>query len=76
MGKRHDDGMLRDSGLMNDFEDHAHSPNGQDMCLYGNPAYPLRVYLEAPFRDAKLTPGMEVFNLAMSRMGSSVEWIF
>ena len=49
---------------------------GQDMCLYGDPAYPLRVHLQAPFRDARLTPGMEAFNLSMSRVRTSVEWIF
>ena len=75
-GKRHDAGMLRDSGLMDDLENHAHSPTGQDMCLYGDPAYPLRVHLQAPFRDARLTPGMEAFNLSMSRVRTSVEWIF
>ena len=46
---------------------------GQDMCLYGDPAYPLRVHLQAPFRDARLTPGMEAFNLSMSRVRTSVE---
>lgn len=76
MGKRHDAGMLRDSGLMDDLENHAHSPTGQDLCLYGDPAYPLRVHLQAPFRDARLTPGMEAFNLSMSRVRTSVEWIF
>ena len=68
--------MLRDSGLMDDWENHAHSPIGQDMCLYGDPAYPLRAHLQAPFRDARLTPGMEAFNLSMSRVRTSVEWIF
>ena len=76
MGKRHDAGILRDSGLMDDLENCAHSPTSQDMCLYGDPSYPLRVHLQAPFRDARLTPGMEAFNLSMSRVRTSVEWIF
>ena len=59
MGKRHNAGMLRDSGLMDDLGNHDHSPTAQDMCLYGVHAYPLRVNLQAPFRDARLTPGME-----------------
>jgi len=46
------------------------------MCLYGDPAYPLRVNLQASFRDARLTPAMEAYNLAMSRVRTSVEWIF
>ena len=71
-----DAGMLRDSGLMDDLENHAHSPTGQDMCLYGDPAYPMRIHLQSPFRGARLTPGMEAFNLSMSRVQTSVEWIF
>ena len=75
-GKRHDAGMLRDSGLLADLERHAISPTGEPMCLYGDPAYPLRVHLQAPFRDARLTPEMEAFNHSMSRVRVSVEWIF
>lgn len=75
-GKRHDAGMLRDSGLLDDLQNHAISPTGEVMCLYGDPAYPLRVNLQAPFRDARLTPAMEAYNLAMSRVRTSVEWIF
>ena len=33
-------------------------------------------HLQAPFRDARLTPAMEAYNLAMSRVRTSVEWIF
>ena len=75
-GKTHDAGMRRDSGLLADLENHAFSPTGQPMCLYGDPAYPLRVHLQAPFRDARLTPDMEAFNQSMSRVRVSVEWIF
>ena len=75
-GKRRDAGMLRDSGLLADLELHAISPTGEPMCLYGDPAYPLRVHLQAPFRDARLTPEMEAFNQSMSRVRVSVEWIF
>ena len=28
---------------------------GNPLCLYGDPAYPLRVHLQAPFRNAALT---------------------
>ena len=63
-GKKHDAGMLRDSGLLADLENHAFSP----LCLYGDPAYPLRVHLQAPFGDARLTPDMEAFNQSMSRV--------
>ena len=45
----------------------------QDMCIYGDPAYSLRVQLQAPFRNVVLTPQMQAFNSSMS---SCVEWLF
>ena len=46
------------------------------MCIYGDPAYPLRVHLQAPFRDGQITPEMEEFNRSMSSVQVAVEWIF
>lgn len=46
------------------------------MCLYGDPAYPLRVHLQAPFRVEILTRQMEIFNESMSAVRASVEWLF
>ena len=68
--------MLADSGLLNQLQEYAYSPTGQPMCLYGDPAYPLRVHLQAPFRNAVLTPQMQAFNTSMSVVRNSVEWIF
>ena len=58
------------------LQQYAYSPTGQLMCLYGDPAYPLRVHLQAPFRNAVLTPQMQAFNTSMSVVRNSVEWIF
>ena len=44
----------------------------QPMCIYGDPAYPLRVHLQAPFRNRVLTPQMQAYNSAMSEVRSSV----
>ena len=46
------------------------------MCLHGDPAYPLRVDLQAPFRNAVLPPPMQAFNASMSTVTESVEWLF
>ena len=46
------------------------------MYIYGDPAYPLRVNLQGPFRNAVLTPQMEAYNEAMSSVRSSAEWLF
>ena len=75
-GKRHDAGMLAESGLLQDLERYAFSTGGQPMCIYGDPAYPLRVHLQGPFQGAALTPQMEMFNASMSSVRVSVEWLF
>ena len=46
------------------------------MCLYGDPAYPLRVHLQTPFRNAVLAPPMQDINTSMSVVRISVEWLF
>lgn len=75
-GKKHDSGMLADSGLMQELEMRAFSTTGQAMCLYGDPAYPLRVHLQAPFRGAQITQQMKLYNTSMSATRVSVEWLF
>lgn len=74
-GCRHDSGMLRESNLLNLLERYSHDHNGNILCLYGDPAYPLREHLQAPFRG-NLTPMQEDFNKSMSRVRISVEWVF
>ena len=68
--------MLAESGLLDNLQQHAFSPNNQPMCIYGDPAYPLRLHLQAPFRNAVLTADMEAFNKSMSAVRVSVEWLF
>jgi hypothetical protein len=75
-GRKHNAGMLGESGLMRDLERVAHSPTGEALCIYGNPAYPLRIHLQAPFHDANLTEEMKAYNKAMSSVCVSVEWLF
>ena len=75
-GKRHDASMLKDSGLLQDLGQYAFSTTGTPMCIYGDPAYPLRIHLQGPFRDAILTPQKEMYNYSMSSVRISVEWLF
>ena len=73
----HDAAMLAESGFLCDLNMYAFSPMGVPLCIYGDPAYPLRIHLQAPFRNtARLTQQMELFNKSMSKVGMSVEWIF
>ncbi|CAH3176125.1 unnamed protein product [Porites lobata] len=74
-GRKHDAGMLADSGLLADLQRNTFSLTGQPLCLYGDPAYPLRIHLQCPFRNAVLTPQMQEFNAAMSALRISVEWL-
>lgn len=79
-GRRHDAGILDESGLLTDLQRHCHTPRGEQLCVYGDPAYPLRPELMCPFREGDygrpLTPRMLAFNSAMSSVRVSVEWLF
>ena len=68
--------MLRDSSILVDLERHAFTPAGHPLYIYGDPAYPLRIHWQAPFRDAVLTDDMAAFNASMSSVRVSVEWLF
>lgn len=73
--RKHDAGMLANSGLLRQLKRYAFSPAGQPMCVFGDPAYPLCTHLQAPFRNDALTAQMEAFNSAMSTVRCSVEWL-
>ncbi|XP_068692273.1 uncharacterized protein [Montipora foliosa] len=73
-GRRHDSGMLAMSGLLPMLETYSVSSTGQPLCLYRDPAYPLRVHLQGPFKGAALQ--QEAFNVSMSKVRVSVEWVF
>ena len=76
-GRKHDAGMLRESGLVPMLQHNAISPTGQPLCVYGDPAYPLRVHLQAPFRQGvRFTPQMAAYNKSMSEVRVSVECLF
>ena len=72
-GKKHN--MLRHSGLLEQLQQHAQTPNWEPVCSYGDPVYPLRVHLQAPF-VGNLNPFQEEFNSQMSKVRISVEWLF
>ena len=59
-GRRHDSYMLGESGLLN-----SHGPDNV-LCIYGDPAYPLRPQLMCPFQGAFLTPDEQSWNTSMS----------
>ena len=68
--------MLNQSGLLQQLQQFSVSPDGWLLCIYGDPAYPLRVHLKGPFKRAIVTPLEAEFNKSMSAMTIAVEWIF
>ena len=68
--------MLGLSGLLQLMQQHCVNVNGNQLCVYGDPAYPLRQCLQTPFAGANLTPQERNVNFSMSRVRVSVEWLF
>ena len=75
-GKRHDCALLRLSNLLTKLEQYAISTNGISLCLYGDPAYPIRMHLQCPFRSIAFSPQQIAFNTSMSQVRTAVEWVF
>ena len=69
-GKRHDSGMLADSGLLNLLQQYSFDTNGNPLCIYGDPAYPLRVHLQMGFRGNNITAQQQEWNKCMSEVKS------
>ena len=61
---------------MGELQQHAFSPNGIPLCVYGEPAYPLRVHVQTSLRNHTLTDEIKVYNKSMSSVRVSVEWLF
>jgi hypothetical protein len=68
--------MLAESGLLGDLQRYSHSHDGQPLCVYGDPAYPISVHMQRSFKGPQLTPLQKEYNAAMSRVRVSVEWVF
>ena len=66
-GRQHDCFMIRMSGILPKLQQYAFNANGDPMCIYGDPAYPLRIHLQ---------PLEQQFNTAMSKVRVSGEWLF
>ena len=64
------------SGLLDELQQYSHSPTGEPLCIYGDPAYPQRIWLQNPYRDGHLTDEQHQFNASMSSVRVAVEWVF
>ena len=75
-GRSHDAGILHRSRLLQQLKEHCNTPDGQPLCIYGDPAYPIRPHLQAPYKHNNLSVSEKDSNKAMSSVRVSVEWVF
>ena len=75
-GRKHDSSMLTESALLTELNQYSHDSNGNILCVYGDPAYPLRPQLMGPFGGNNLTQEQKIWNMSMSSLRVSVEWLF
>ena len=68
--------MLTKSGFLRDLQQFAFSHAVQPFYVYGDPAYPLGVHLQCPFRHGVPTDEMKAYNASMSAIRSSVKCLF
>ena len=65
---KHDCAILAMSGLLLTLQRYPHGPNRKVPCNFGDPAYPLRRNLFAPYNDPQLTQKQMNFNSSMNKL--------
>ena len=60
--------MLLDTGLLNQLQQYSFGQNQRSLYVYGDPAYPLRVHLQAGFKGARLSQQQIHWNTRMSEV--------
>ena len=63
------------SSLLDLMEAHYNTTTGEPLCIYGDPAYPLRRHLQSPYREGNLSDEQRAFNSSMSSVRVSLEWV-
>ena len=58
--------MLAESGLLGDLQQYSYSPDGQPLCVYGDPACPISVHMQRSFAGPELTGIQKEYNAAIS----------
>ena len=74
-GRRHDMTTFRASKIEDTLASCMNVDN-QQYCIYGDPAYVLRPYLQIGYTGANLTEGQMLYNASMSAVRECVEWGF
>lgn len=76
-GRRHDSGILRESGLYEELQQFTTFGN-RNYVIYGDKGYSLRELLLRPYTEQQIVgnPERQQFNIAMSSLRVAVEWGF
>ena len=61
--------MLTMSNLYNQLVQYSRKANGQALCIYGDPAYPLRPQLQGPFNYSSFLYYKKNFKIELSAVG-------
>ncbi|KAF7310228.1 hypothetical protein MIND_00396500 [Mycena indigotica] len=75
-GRRHNETVFQQSGLTDLLHKHFYKPNGDNLFIYGDPAYSVGPHILSPYRGAALLAGQSLFNRKMSTCREPVEWSF
>ena len=68
--------MRLQSQVLQQLQNHSFDTQGNVLCIYGDPAYPVTRQIQGPFRGGMLTQLQKEWNMSMSQVRISVEWIF
>ena len=72
-GIKHDYTLLAMSNLLQDLSQVSYGVNGQLLCLFGDPVYPMRIHLQSV---AHINQQQRDFNKSMSQVRVTVECVF
>ena len=72
-GKTYDGAMSTKSNVYNQMFQYSRKANGEVLCIYGGPTYPLHPQLQDALKNQNLTPQQADFNNSISALRTLVE---
>ncbi|RPA95821.1 hypothetical protein L873DRAFT_1929634 [Choiromyces venosus 120613-1] len=75
-GRRNDSFLWHESNLPTILQQHAWTPNGTPLQVYGDPAYNINQFLLSPYQGARITQNEQQWNCSMSCVWIVAEWAF
>ena len=65
------------SNILDELQMYSFNRNGEPLCIYGDPAYPLRIHLQTPYKHARRRTDEQMhFKSSMNSVRVAVEWVF